>query len=324
MGYEQKNDEMVMHRVKQALLGMQRYSWEQGVAAQAMLELGDLETAYLLARDAVIRQDASGKLGVMNEGYAVTDSAANGEAVLRFARTTEDPLFVQGAANMLDWLLNQAPRSDEGALYHVVSKPEIWVDSFYMAPPFLAISGYYDQAVRQIEAYRNRLWNPRAKLFSHIWDEGAQTFIRQAHWGVGNGWAAAGMIRVIAALPDTMQEDKSVISGYVKETIDGCLAHMREDGLFHDVMDDKNTFVETNAAQMLSYSIYRAVDLGVLDEKYLEHAERMRQAAYAKVDDRGFVQGVCAAPFFDRPGTAPEGQAFYLLMESAARGRVRT
>jgi unsaturated rhamnogalacturonyl hydrolase len=324
MGYEQQDAERVMHRVKQALLGMQRYSWEQGVAAQAMLELGDLETAYLLARDAVIRQDASGKLGVMNDGYSVTDSAANGEAVLHLSRTTQDPLFIQGAANMLDWLLHQAPRSDDGALYHVVNKPEIWVDSFYMAPPFLAVSGQYDHAVRQIEGYRNRLWNPQAKLFSHIWDEGAKAFVRQAHWGVGNGWAAAGMVRVLAALPDSMQEEKSAITGYVKEAIDGCLVHMREDGLFHDVMDDKNTFVETNAAQMLSYSIYRAVDLGVLDEKYLEHAERMRQAVYAKVDDHGLVQGVCAAPFFDRPGTAPEGQAFYLLMESAARGRVRT
>ncbi|MCD9021693.1 glycoside hydrolase family 88 protein [Cohnella silvisoli] len=324
MGYGKKDDDTVMRRVKMALLSMQRYSWEQGVAAQAMLESGDSETAFLLARDAVIRQDASGKLGVMNDGYSVTDSAANGEAVLRFATTTEDPLFVQGAANMLDWLLHQAPRSDDGALYHVVNKPEIWVDSFYMAPPFLAIAGYCDQAVLQIEGYRKRLWNPKAKLFSHIWDEGAQVFVRQAHWGVGNGWAAAGMVRVLAALPDSMQEDKSTISGYVKETIDGCLVHIREDGLFHDVVDDKDTFVETNAAQMLSYSIYRAVDLGVLDGNYLEYAERMRQAAQEKVDDHGLVQGVCAAPLFDRSGTAPEGQAFYLLMESAARGRVRT
>jgi unsaturated rhamnogalacturonyl hydrolase len=324
MGYEKEDDKTIMHKVKQALLGMQRYSWEQGVAAQAMLELGDLETAFLLARDAVIRQDASGKLGVMNEGYSVTDSAANGEAVLHFARTTENPLFVQGAANMLDWLLDQAPRSDDGALYHIVGKPEMWVDSFYMAPPFLAISGYFHQAVLIIEGYRKRLWNPQAKLFSHIWDEGAQAFIREAHWGVGNGWAAAGMIRVLAALPESMQEDKSRISGYVKETLDGCLTHMREDGLFHDVLDDKNTFVETNTAQMLSYSIYRAVELKILDANYLNAADRMRSAAHAKVDEHGYVQGVCAAPFFDRSGTAPEGQAFYLLMESAARGRVRT
>ena len=30
----------LVHKAKQALLSMQRYSWEQGVAAQGFLELG--------------------------------------------------------------------------------------------------------------------------------------------------------------------------------------------------------------------------------------------------------------------------------------------
>ena len=43
----------------------------------------------------------------------------------------------------------------------------------------------------------------------------------------------------------------------------------------------------------------------------------MRRAAHGKVDERGYVQGVCGAPFFDSPGRATEGQAFFLLMEAA-------
>jgi unsaturated rhamnogalacturonyl hydrolase len=70
---------------------------------------------------------------------------------------------------------------------------------------------------------------------------------------------------------------------------------------------------------MLSYSIYRGVDGGWLDEGYLKHADRMREAVYEKVDEAGLVQGVCGAPNFDRPGTATEGQAFFLLMEAACR-----
>ncbi|GGG54050.1 glycoside hydrolase family 88 protein [Paenibacillus radicis (ex Gao et al. 2016)] len=305
-------------RVKQALLSMQRYSWEQGVAAQALLESGDTELAFLLARDAVNRQDTSGKLGVMNDGYSVTDSAANGEAVARAAQATGDPLFIKGAASMLDWLLHHAPKTEEGILRHVIDKPQVWIDSFYMAPPFLAISGHFDEAVKQIDGYRKLLWNPEAKLFAHIYDDEAQSFIREAHWGVGNGWAAAGMIRVIASLPDSLPEERGRIANYLQQSIDGSLAHLREDGLFHDVMDDPSTFVETNAAQMVSYSIYRGVLLGVLDKDYIQFADRMRAAVHARVDENGLVQGSCAAPFFDRPGTAPESQAFFLLMESAA------
>ncbi|MBE3063483.1 MAG: hypothetical protein IMZ69_00470 [Spirochaetes bacterium] len=43
----------------------------------------------------------------------------------------------------------------------------------------------------------------------------------------------------------------------------------------------------------------------------------MREKVYEKVDEHGLVQGVCAAPTFGYPGTAPEGQAFFLLMEAA-------
>jgi hypothetical protein len=32
----------------------------------------------------------------------------------------------------------------------------------------------------------------------------------------------------------------------------------------------------------------------------------------------GYVHDVCGVPSFDRPYFAPEGQAFYLLMETAA------
>lgn len=43
----------------------------------------------------------------------------------------------------------------------------------------------------------------------------------------------------------------------------------------------------------------------------------MRKAANKKVDSFDLVMGVCGAPNFDRPGTATEGQAFFLLMEAA-------
>jgi hypothetical protein len=45
----------------------------------------------------------------------------------------------------------------------------------------------------------------------------------------------------------------------------------------------------------------------------------MRDAAHAKVDSMGLVRGVCGSPEFDHPGTATEGEAFFLLMEAAYR-----
>ena len=221
---------------------------------------------------------------------------------------------------MIEYLLKRAPRTKDGTLYHVANKPQVWVDSMFMAPPFIALAGYPGEAVKQVEGIRRILWNPEKKLFSHNWDDGRGEFIRRDFWGVGNGWAAAGTARVVNALPAEMAGEKRRLIGYVKEVVDGCLVYQRDEGLFHDFVDNPETFVETNLAQMLAYTIYRGVRAGWLERSYVERAERMRAAARSKVDGFGLVQGVCGSPNFDSPGTACEGQAFFLLMEAAARG----
>ena len=309
----------MIEKVKLAMLAMQRHSWEQGVAAQAFLELGNTDQVVLMAKEAVLRQLEDGRLGMIGDHHAVTDPAANGEAVLFAAKTTGDNALQAAAERMLDYLLVQAPKTENGTLYHITTAPQVWIDSMYMAPPFLAVAGQPQEAVKQIEGFRDLLWQPEKGLFAHIWDDDKQAFERKACWGVGNGWAAAGMTRVIRALPATMENDKQRLIQYVQAVLDGCLAHQQADGLFHDVIDDPSSFVETNLAQMLAYTIYRGVAGEWLDASYIEAANRMREAAHGKVNAFGLVQDVCGAPSFDHPGTATEGQAFFLLMEAAYR-----
>ena len=313
--------------VQKALFGMlsvQRRAWEQGVASQALLEQGEEDLVVLMAEEAVLRQLPDGRLaaGVASD-EAVTDPASNGEPVLFAWKKTGDRKYKDAADRMLAYLIDKAPKTSDGILHHINTAPQVWIDAMYMAPPFLAVAGRPDEAVKQVEGFRRYLWNPEKRLFSHIWSEATKAFQRPDAWGVGNGWAAAGMTRVIAALPESMKDERERLRGYVREVLDGCLTHVRADGLFHDVVDRPETFVETNLAQMLSYTIYRGVAGGWLDRAYLAPAERMRQAAHSKVDPYGMVHGVCGSPMFDRSGTACEGQAFFLLMEAARRDVMR-
>ena len=89
--------------------------------------------------------------------------------------------------------------------------------------------------------------------------------------------------------------------------------------MFHNVVDDVSTFAEVNLSQMIAYTIYRGVAAEWLDDHYLAYARQMREAAHDHLDPYGFVHEVCGIPHFDRPFVAPEGQAFFLLMEAAAR-----
>lgn len=309
----------IVQKVKTALLSMQRASWEQGVSMQAMWESGDFEMAYLMAKEAVLRQTKDGRLSVVYSDNGVTDPAASGEVVFRIAEKTGEAEFAEAWKKMLEYLLKKAPKSADGILYHVLNAPEFWIDALYMAPPFLCVAGYPGEAVKQIEGYRKVLWNKEKQLFSHRWHDEKKMFPNEKFWGVGNGWAMASYARIIDTLPEKMQTERNNLIKYATENIEGCLPFLRSDGLFHDIIDDSTSFVETNFAQMVAYTIFRGIKSGWLAKTYLDKAEKMRAAAHSKVDEHGYVQGVCGAPTFNSSGRATEGQAFFILMEAARK-----
>ncbi len=303
---------------KLALLSMQRYSWEQGVTMQAFLEQGDMDVVIAMAKEAAYRQIPDGRAAVIGNMDAITDPCSVGEALLEAIRLTQSEDLIIAQDKLLDWALHTAPRNEQGIVYHLISKPQFWVDSMYMLPPYLAAAGYYEEAVKQINGYWNILFNKEYSLMSHMWDDEEKVFAREAFWGVGNGWTLAGLARVIDQLPDNMKSEKGELIAKASCLIDSILKYMRKDGLFHDVINEDKTFVETNLSQMLSYTLFRGMKSGWLTNEYEVTAKKLRKSANDKVDEFGLVQGVCGAPDFNKAGVAPEGQAFYLLMEEAA------
>ncbi|KZO95651.1 glycoside hydrolase family 105 protein [Calocera viscosa TUFC12733] len=327
----------IINRVRNAMLCMQRASWEQGTAAQALLELHDafpeeqeLQWLICLAHDTIVRQDGDGRLGVrLNRGDpGATDAISPVPALLRAYKETGDDVFLSAAKKAIEFITERAPKTKDGIVSHRTDGVTLWVDALYMAPPSLAEAGVawndqalLDEAVKQIKGYVAGLWDKEKHLFSHIYNVDAEKFGRHAFWGVGNGWAVSGMVRVYALLPSTMVKEKEYILAVTLETVSALLSHLRSDSLLHDVVDDPATFVDTNCPQQLAYTIFRLAKLGILPpnkrDEWLRHAAAMRNAAHGKVDKYGFVRDVCGSPTFDKAGVATEGQAFFLLMEAA-------
>ena len=300
-----------------AMLGFQRASWEQGVAGQALLEAGEQEAAIALARASLVHVNKNGVAAA--SGGSPTDPLMLGDTLWWAAHRTSDPQLLQAADAMLQFALSGAARAADGTPYHQSSSQEMWSDGSFTTPPFLAAAGHYDEAVAQLRGVIRRLWDPDKKLMHHRWSESKQALARAAHWGGGNGWTAAALARVIRSLPPERKSEREQLATNLKDLLDGCLACERPDGLFYDEVDNPASYVETDLAAMLGYSIYESVRGGWLPESYLAAADRMRAAVRAKVDHDGFVQGVAGAPSFDKPGISTEGQAFFILMETAAR-----
>ncbi|PIL23732.1 hypothetical protein GSI_13482 [Ganoderma sinense ZZ0214-1] len=322
-----------------------------------------------------------------------TSRGANGPRLSRAfpaPRGSASSSMLDGVERMLLYLLEDCPRerlpqqfrcayAEEGEhlLSHRIDAVEIWSDSVYMLPPFLAsAAAFYAQhpdlsltstdrewkytprdllrmALQQIVLAAAVLQSPTGE-WSHIFDLHTGQFRRRAFWGVGNGWVFCGIVRVLseATVPELDAEvDRSVpeddpdsaqtpiltlldrVYKILLNTVRACLAHMLPSHLFRDVLDDLASFEETNLAQMLSYTLYRlidlhryspafrAMDLTPLEDGELERweglAEVMGRAAEAKTDEWGFLRDVCGSPRFDAPGTAAEGQAWAIMMEVA-------
>jgi len=140
-----------IERVLVAAIGMQRFDWEQGTIAQALLEMGEFDLVVSFARAAIMRQ-VEGRFSVIKGNMPITDCASIGEAVLFSGRLTGDPIFNKGAEAMLEVIKNTEHKNEEGIIYHTQEPAKyIMSDAFYMLPPFLAAAGQFDEALKQIE-----------------------------------------------------------------------------------------------------------------------------------------------------------------------------
>lgn len=309
----------MLEKVKFAMLCMARQCWEQGVAAQALLECGDLEAMRLLARDCVVRQNPDGRLCDVEGTPALVDPAVCVEPVLAAERLRPGEGFAEAAARNVEYLLHDAPATTDGARYQLTGGEQVWADSMAMGPHVLMQCGHIDEGWRFYRAIRKRLLDERSGLYRHMWDEGAQRFARDSYWGVGIGWALIGLMRMTRALTDAGDPRATEASSDFRALVDAMLPWQGANGLFHDVLDHPETFEESESTEMFAYAIYKMVAWNLLDDTYLPHADLARQAVNARIDADGIVRGCAGSPTFDREGTSVEGQAHWIMMEVAAK-----
>lgn len=300
-----------------ALLAMQRLAWEQAVASQAALDCDRLDLALAIARDAVAHADADGSLAATGD-EGLVNGGALGEAVSLLARMGD-----ADAAAALEkqrwWLLRYSPRDDEGVVWHLAGRSEVWVDSIYMVVPLLVLTGDIAPADMQYRMHREHLWNADTGLYSHRVNTVTGERVNGRPWASGNGWAAAGMARALRiggqGLPTQM---KARWQTDTRDLLDAVAAHETPQGRFHNVLDDRSTFTDGTAGLMYAYAAFTGMADGWLEDHYAAPARRWMESALERVDELGIVRAVCGAPHFDREGTSAEAQAFALMALSAA------
>gem|GEM_PF-2142590 len=238
---------------------------------------------------------------VSNAAYV--NHVAPGILLIHLYEKTGDARYLKAANTIADYVMDQVIRTSNGALAHTFTD-ELWIDTLFMASVFLARMGaltddraFFDEAVFQIFAHAEKMYDTKAHFFYHGWDEDGSaawsdpvTHKSPCFWARGNGWAAAAMVEVLELLPDTHIGRDGLESLAVEFLSAAAALQHPASGLWYTVMDQagrSGNYLETSASALFVYAIQKAIDLGFLDDAYQGTCNRGNQGLNTRISKPG-------------------------------------
>lgn len=210
-----------------------------------------------------------------------------------------------------------------------------------MVPPFLAYHGVFTndlnavkEAARQCVLYRDVL-STEMGVWKHIVNaqEGANDLKDDPGlWSTSNGWAAAGMARVLATMrkssftAETADEQDSLLE-ITRRILDGVMTlDIDSSGLLRNYLDDRMWWGEVSGTALLAATVFRmdVLEPGVFGATYTDWAKRKMEVVSRCIDEETGIVRPVVNPLEEgqeKPleGPSPEGQAFVVLMFAAWR-----
>ncbi|MHC0442482.1 glycoside hydrolase family 88/105 protein [Flavobacterium sp. 3-210] len=202
--------------------------------------------------------------------------------------------------NYIDFISNKQFRLKDGTLAR--NRPQdntLWLDDMFMSVPALAQMGsytgnvkYFDDAVKQVNQFSERMFNSQKGIYMHGWVE-SMTVHPQFHWARANGWAVMTMVELLEVLPKNHPGYPKVLAQLQKH-IAGLVQYQDGTGFWHQLLDRNDSYLETSATAIYAYSIARAINRGYVDKMTYAPAVLLAWNAVAtKVNDKGQVEGTC-------------------------------
>lgn len=198
-----------------------------------------------------------------------------------------------------DHIMNKQLRLEDGTLAR--SRPQIntvWGDDLYMSVPFLARMGdltgemkYFDEAAKQVILFHKHLYCPRTELYYHnYYSDTKKNGV--AHWGRCNGWIIMAQINLLEYLPKNHPQRDTLLH-ILEEQIIGLSRYQDKSGLWHQVLNRPDSYLESSCSAMFTYSIAKAVNEGWIHDRYQAIAEDGWAGLETKIQPDGQIESIC-------------------------------
>ncbi|KAF2200188.1 Six-hairpin glycosidase [Delitschia confertaspora ATCC 74209] len=328
------------------------HSWEYGTVAEALLEWknpnlsiwnnpfpdGEIPKLDVDQVDALsyikphIRTD---NVTLVDGDGAAGDPASLGIYALLIGKSSSTKPYYDAAVRQEEHLVKDVPRWSNGAISHREAYPELWDDFLYMVPPFLAYYGVASknetllkEAARQCELYRDIMVTEKGPWLHIVGDHVSDTEL----WSTGNGWAAAGMSRVLATMlkskyANSTKKEQDSLASMIKTIVDGAIAlDTDSSGLLRNYLDDETWFGEISGTSILAATVFRMAVLRPTEfgKKHTNWAQKKMEVVDKLIQKKSGIVSPAVNPlnWWDKsPYTvgSPEGQSFVVLLHAAFR-----
>ncbi len=246
-------------------------------------------------------REAFGGLRNMLHPIQLDDCGAMAAAMIKAARAGLHPDALRPQIDRyVSWIRDRQFRLPDGTLARNRPMPDtLWLDDLYMSVPALAQMGaltgdakYFDDAAKQITQFSARMFVPEKNLYRHGWVQAMDPH-PAFFWARANGWAVVAMTELLEVLPETHPARASILAQY-KSHVAGLAPLQDSTGLWHQLLDRPDSYLETSASAMYVYAIAHGINRGWLDAKaYGPMVSLAWNAVAQKVNAQGQVEGTC-------------------------------
>jgi unsaturated rhamnogalacturonyl hydrolase len=238
-----------------------------------------------------------GQFFIMEE---LDDGGAMGASVIEVYKSDPQERYKEYVNHFAEHILKKQTRLNDGTLVRTFPKKyTLWADDLYMSISFLSRMGglnndnrYFDDAAKQVINFNKYLFNEEKGLMYHCWYSDIKC-PGVAFWGRANGWALLAQVDLLDRLPKDHPQRKILLK-LLRRHIIGISRYQGIEGLWHQLLDKTDSFLETSCTAMFTYAIARAVNKGYIDSRYASIAERGWEGIMAKIHPDGKIEGVCA------------------------------
>ncbi|MFC7750257.1 glycoside hydrolase family 105 protein [Paenibacillus thermoaerophilus] len=284
------------------LIDIHLWEWPQGVGLYGMYQY------YQETKDAATLQflkdwyDARIREGLPEKNVNTCSPLLT---LISLCELTGNEEYIRICDEWSRWIMdreNGLIRTGDNAFQHMITGDpndgQILIDTLFMTVLFLAKAGVYfkrpeyvEEAKKQFLIHIKYLYDRHTGLFFHGWDFNGRHNYGAVRWGRGNGWYTCGIVDFL-----DMVELEDGIKQYLLDTmrsqVQALAALQAENGMWHTVLDDPTSYVETSCTAAFGYGILKGVRKGYLPQEYLPVGRKALQAVMDRIDANGVVQEV--------------------------------